>query len=537
MPDGNDVYTKFAEAYGMSEKAAKETLGRYQTDPASSEWANLTAMEKAGIQSAAEEASVAPFPGEVPPSTAPPPKSEVTIGATPPAWQQWLEEYLRKTVEPWQRVGHGAQQIGEALQGAKQAWQSWQPYTSPYGMPPEQPPATFPNIVQWPEEAPEPMALETEQFKANQKVLQDFQQQMQDWELARRGYQYDWVTGQTVQGAPVNLPLPKMPPESEGMVDPAFLAWYKQLSQPVGTGEKQSDYETKYTDQPERIVPDYFNTLSPNEQAVWASANAYDSVYTDQQGNILSFNDVRRLVEIDPDTKIKQVWLLGGENHVIEADYYPDEITRPAGASPGVTPTSVVETATAATAEALRTKEDAILQDATIENYGQKVAQVQNLYLSEGSGYQGDNAYRDAVNKVQGAMSVADRERLSAEAESSRGFEASQKAWRDFTARTGREISWEDWINPPAQEVTKTDTKALGAALSQYGISVLSDYPYLSPVSQAQIARIPTDILNQMARYLQEMGISWNDFVAVGQSYYGGGAGATGRYAIPQQWG
>ena len=502
MPDGKgekDQYDRFAEAYGMSRGAAIETIGRFQAEPQSEEWANLTAMEKAALQ-----ATIGEGEGTL---TGEPPQAP-TAKVTP-----------EKPFLPFPKGGAFPPERPE------QAWRARPPE---YGTYPES----------WPALAVEKQKAKEALQAVNQKTLLDFQEQMREWELAGRGYQYDWVTDKMIQGEPVATPLPEMPPEIKDLLDPAFVAWYEGMAKPAGTGETSSEVADKYRDKPVREIPDYFETFTPEEKAVWASANGYDTAYTDKEGNVLSWADVQRMAQTNPEMEITQSFFMGGNSVVDIGPYNPGELSGPAQVSQGTEPWGGREGLGAELAR----KEADILKDTTFENYGQKVAQLQDLYLTPNSGWKGINAYGDAMMKVSNAMSQEDRARLGEAGETDWGFrpEVQKPAWENWMAETGLKIPYADWIGHyfGGELPEKPEAKPiLTADLSKYGISVLPDYPYLSPVSQAQLSKIPISVLEQMAAYLKEKGISWGDFVSVGQSYYGGRGGAGGRWAIPTQWG
>ena len=503
MPDGKgekDQYDKFAEAYGMSRRAAIETIGRFQAEPQSEEWANLTAMERAALQATtsvdkdtfSEEPPIAtakvtperpflPFPEGV---EFPPPKPELAWRARPPEYGTYPESWPAAEVE--------AQKGKEALQ------------------------------------------------EGNQKALFDFQEQMREWKLARRGFQYDWATGKTIKGEPVATSLPEMPPEIKDLINPEFVAWYEGMAKPVGTGETASEVAGKYRDKPVREIPDYFDTFTPEEKAMWASANGYGAVYIDKEGNILSWADVQRVAQTNPNMEINQSFFLGGNSVIDIGPYNPGELSGPAQTAPGVAPWGETEKIGAELAQ----KEAEILDGVTIENYGQKVAQLMNLYQAPNSGWRGTNAYYDALNRVESRMSPEDKAKLGEQGEHDRQLQpkVQQPLWRNWMAKTGLSISFKEWMQQYYGGELPKKSEAKGVAidadvLSKYGISVLDNYPYISPVSQAQLSKIPISVLEQMAAYLREKGISWSDFVSVGQSYYGGGGGAGGRWAIPTQWG
>ena len=477
------------------------------------------------------------------------------VRPSPPS--RW-EKMQQPPIWEWPEIKQLPQQIGQGIDKLRNAWQGWgvNPYPQGFdpqtGMPIQSPGATLPPFAEQPsmyvpqEPTPEVLAF-NEKYAA--------WQQLEDWRK------------EAEQG---NVrPLPE--------IDISLLSpeWQKQYSQQkialdaLGIkpmpGEitnafnslKESKKDVPFIGLPE-TNPITGMPYTDEEAAAQAQdANYGGALIMDESGKPLSTADIATLFTANPNTVVYVAYAQGGgqgvigESTVAEVRGETEEGLahfRQSAINAGAMAEQEKTTAD------LKAKEDAILQDVTFENYSEKATQLADLYLSGSeSGYRGGNPYADALNKVESAMSPEDAAKLGAEVEADVWLkeQTTPQAWRDWMARNKKEITWDDWLksfmgpqtgrqvfpigNLPV--ATATDTKALGENLSQYGISVLGDYPYLSPVSRAQLTRIPIDVLNQMASYLQDKGISWSDFMSVGESYYGGGGGTTGTYAIPQQWG
>jgi len=94
----------------------------------------------------------------------------------------------------------------------------------------------------------------------------------------------------------------------------------------------------------------------------------------------------------------------------------------------------------------------------------------------------------------------------------------------------------ERWV-PSPPEAKPFDVEAFRTTLQPYGISVLDNYPYLTPISQALLLSLPVDVTRQMADYLADKGLAWRDFLEVSSSYFGGARMPMATWGIPRQWG
>jgi len=49
------------------------------------------------------------------------------------------------------------------------------------------------------------------------------------------------------------------------------------------------------------------------------------------------------------------------------------------------------------------------------------------------------------------------------------------------------------------------------------------------------LMRLSPNVIEAMVRHLGEKGLSWNDYLSVSASFYGGRAASSGRWAVPSQ--
>ena len=93
------------------------------------------------------------------------------------------------------------------------------------------------------------------------------------------------------------------------------------------------------------------------------------------------------------------------------------------------------------------------------------------------------------------------------------------------------------WMLPREEEPSGlVDVKELTRLVSPFGITVMAEYPYLSPITEAHLRVIPQDALEMMSRYLTEKGLDWRDWLAISEGFYGGRTTPRVQWGTPRQW-
>ncbi len=247
-------------------------------------------------------------------------------------------------------------------------------------------------------------------------------------------------------------------------------------------------------------------TLDAGSAMNFAERHNYGAKIVDEAGKELSLADLTALLMKEPNKAIYFGYAVGegeiltGESTVSRyLQTFPDWVGMEQGRE------SIKE------AQDFQTKQAEILTGVTAENFDAKASE---LYYAGMKGAPITWSLGEAISLVFDKLSPEEQKVVSQRTETGK-----------VPTERG-EIMIKEGL----------DVQALGASLATHGISILSEYPYISPMTRAQLAKIPADILAQMEVYLSEKGISLGDVVTIGESYYGGGAGG-GRWDIPQQWG
>jgi len=321
-----------------------------------------------------------------------------------------------------------------------------------------------------------------------------------------------------------------------------------------------SQYEEVYADKPMLGWPDEVDFSEGNEEAIeqWMNAEdakgftgieklnagAYGSIYLDEAGKVVSEVDI---MQMNPDAEVTKVWFLGGTFRVEQpfavrdasdiSEYTPTPLTmspekieslRAQGVSEVkirdmVEKSREVQTLLMKGEQERRVREEAPIKAeenrilASEMSYDEKVDALTTLYQTtpreiSGMGAVGDE-YIQAVNKVQATLSPEEIEELRARPKEIPGF-----------------------VEPTAPEA-KVDVAELTSAISPYGITVSDTYPYLSPITEAHLRRLPQPTLEMMALYLAEKGLNWRDWMALSGGFYGGAAPRMPAWDVAGRWG
>lgn len=388
-----------------------------------------------------------------------------------------------------------------------------------------------PTLPRYPTEMREAYSRWEEEAFQRQEVS-PWEQQMRDWELARRGYYYDSYTGRVETGQPIYTPLPEAPFGAE--LPPEWAEWYGRATTPELRPEGNVEYyQRQYEGVPAVALPEDEARMTDEERLAWFNANAYETVYTDQQGNIISAEEVLRRATVSPDEPIRQVWFMGG-GETRESEFeardveFMESIRAPAGAlerrGEVVGGRWFGEPTTAARGQALMRAQEKEAVAATLES-----SLVKSVLASEWS-------YEEKLSTLTDLYS-----QYTGKALDTRGLaELRSAAFESLTPEEKEAMLGREEYVPPREEVPAekpVSEAALTEALAPFGVNLIANYPFISPVTQAHLTRIPSETLQLMARYLEEKGVPWGDFIAVSGGLYGGGAPARGRWEIPRQWG
>jgi len=264
--------------------------------------------------------------------------------------------------------------------------------------------------------------------------------------------------------------------------------------------------------------------MNKTEEVAWLNENAYYSVYTDEKGNILSLEEVKDLGSTDPYAVVKQVWLTGGEGEgsVTEGFFFAkDFFTAEEKVAAFQEEQMLVPMREKAEREAqYRTEEAEILRNPDMTSNDKFLALV-DIYAK----YEMSQDISGSIN--QGEMfGLRNKARESLTPEQLAAEERAKPGW-------GEEPELPEWKAPE-----KVDIGELTAQVSPFGITVMSDYPYLSPITEAHLRRLSQPVLEMMAKYLSEKGISWRDWLTLSTGgFYGGApAGRMPAWGTPRQW-
>lgn len=269
------------------------------------------------------------------------------------------------------------------------------------------------------------------------------------------------------------------------------------------------------------VLPEGFEVPTDDPELLWqrydwAKTIAYDeTLFNPETGEQLTWDQAARLARTNPGMMIVDVFAIGGGN-TIEVDMTLNDLFTGR-------PREEIEVLLRGEGEAIETKVteqmEALMEERKAEildsdkSFAEKLKAVLDLY-GDTSG--NPEVYRKLKAEVIASLSPEEREQ--------------------------REREKTEGVPPIKSErkepvTAKVDIGALQETLAPYGINLIGNYPYISPITEAHLMRLSPDVIEQMQRYLSEKGLSWRDFLEISSSWYGGGGqGGRGQWNIPRQW-
>lgn len=257
--------------------------------------------------------------------------------------------------------------------------------------------------------------------------------------------------------------------------------------------------------------PAGFETWSADEQIAWAQTNALSSRFVDESGAVISFEEAERLMREEPERMITEVWFLGGGATIDYSFPAGNLYWEGFGAYGELGKPETYRRQRYDPPELLAMKRGILTSKMT---YEEKLRAMLELVPEAGT----TQGYRRIKEEVLASLTPEELEKRIAGLEARRKKPAPRK--------------------PTPEAPAPVDVEELTASIAPYGISVIGNYPYLSPITEAHLRRIPSDVLEVMARYLSEKGLSWSDYIEASRGLYWGGAPpARAGWAVPYQWG
>lgn len=289
------------------------------------------------------------------------------------------------------------------------------------------------------------------------------------------------------------------------------------------------EFINKYAESELRIPRD-FGEWADEQKAMWAEQNKPygGAIFNTETGEQIPWVEARELVKTTPDLSVTVVYPLGGgqagrvtqllREIAMSAEEWEQwerqEMVTGMGA-PGV---ALGETYTRAMA-----KESDIA-----ERYAGRIREA----LEAGVSAEELNRMRDELSSEFYRLSQEDedyaaflsRPEFHMKEEGigilrERMGEALTKAMADIPDELM--LRYEHAVMGPEERPKIEDT------LRVYGIWVSAGYPYITPLSSAQIRRLPPAIVALIKRYLSEKGLSWEDYLAISEP----------AKTVPEEWG
>jgi len=325
------------------------------------------------------------------------------------------------------------------------------------------------------------------------------------------------------------------------------LAGMEEATRAEATGRFE-DLASGWEGTPPHSIPPGFEGVGEEGQRAWLKNNAYDAKLTDISGNPLTPEQAAAIASQTPYTAFRVVYLLGGGEFVSLPFQVKDLDLAIEDVATISEPTRVSAILAEATKEAVMTKQErqaedeaaGIIREAT-GAFGRTLREEPFVLSDVG---QWTDAYNELQRSIVDIKNVADKYGMAPEwvaKQTERLHEnlpPDQKAvFESLQQQAGMYPVWEARQREAAEiEARRGEERPLGEeelrdTLSDYGITVLEDSPYISPISEAQYYRLPADIKRQLMWYLASKGLTLNDIVARGVA-----VGARPRWGVAQQW-
>ncbi len=312
-----------------------------------------------------------------------------------------------------------------------------------------------------------------------------------------------------------------------------ILQWYTR-THPQYPEEAITAYAQRTIDEEPVNLPEDYESRSEAAKLYWLANNAYDVAIFDRFGRLLSKEEALYSARTEPGEVVTVGYFMGGDLVVVDprplseaVQSLPTFMGREAQEREAQREEALSEATVALGVEEgeknveFEDKRAALLDNKDLD-YHNMVARLNELVMST-----------FPPGPLWGTWQQKNRE----DAYNAQSPEQ-QKAWDE----EHKFDQYADIIpSKPRPERPKPEPLDIGKlqeSLATYGAGTTDNYPYISPMPESQLMRIPPETLELMARYLSEKGLSWREWLTISSEFYGGGgAGTRGRWAIPKQWG